>query len=85
MTTWRELRHQMRPRPLVWTRPLDDRPPYIVWVIGGAVVWPIILAIYLSANQSTQVITAHEAIWLIFFGWCIGVLGATCAHYFYRR
>ena len=26
-----------------------------------------------------------EAIWLIFFGWCIGVLGATCAHYFYRR
>ena len=38
------LLHQMRPWPPMWRRPVEDRPPYAVWVIGGLVVWAFILA-----------------------------------------
>jgi len=30
----RILLHQMRPWPPAWRRPVEDRPPYAVWVIG---------------------------------------------------
>ena len=37
-TTMRTLLHQMRPWPPVWRRPVEDRPPYAVWVIGSLIV-----------------------------------------------
>ena len=31
------LLHQMRPWPPMWRRPVEDRPPYAVWVIASLV------------------------------------------------
>ena len=85
MTTWRELRHQMRPYPPVWTRPMEDRPPWIIWPIAALLVpWPIILAVLLTSHH-TMTFSYNALIWGIFYGWCIGVLGAGITHYIYRR
>ena len=35
--TKRTLLHQMRPWPPMWRRPVEDRPPYAVWVTGSLV------------------------------------------------
>ncbi len=53
-TTMRTLLHQMRPWPPAWRRPVEDRPPYAVWVIGGLVVWH---SSWLASRYGTY--TAH--------------------------
>ena len=47
-----KIMHQMRVWPPAWTRPLDDRPPYIIWPIGGLLVWAGILAVYMSLDHT---------------------------------
>ena len=47
-----KIMHQMRVWPPAWTRPLDDRPPYIIWPIGGLLVWVVILAVYMSLDHT---------------------------------
>jgi hypothetical protein len=74
--------HQMRPWPPVWTRPRDDRPPFTIWPLAALGVWGVILAI---VETSTTSAAQQRAFWFVFAGWCIGVLGATIAHYMYRR
>jgi hypothetical protein len=44
--------HQMRVWPPAWTRPLDDRPPYLIWPIGGLPVWVGILTVYMSLDHT---------------------------------
>jgi hypothetical protein len=78
----REVLHQMRPWPPVWTRPLNDRPPYKVWALGGLLVWAIVLTIF---DGTSQTLAVHNAVWLVFGGWCIGVIGSSIAHFMYRR
>ena len=76
MTTKRELLHQMRWWPPVWARPMDDRPPYIVWPVATVIVagaWCALLS------------WPHPDIWKFYGGFCVGVLGASIAHYLYRR
>ena len=72
----RTLLHQMRPWPLMWRRPVEDRPPYAVWVIGGLIVWAVLLTAFTVGNLHS---TSRNIIWAIFAGWCIGVLGASIA------
>lgn len=80
-TIMRTLLHQMRPWPPAWRRPVEDRPPYAVWVIGGLVVWAFILAGFMVWDLHS---TSRTTIWAIFAGWCIGVLGASIARKLYR-
>jgi hypothetical protein len=80
-TFMRTLLHQMRPWPPAWRRPVEDRPPYAVWVIGGLVVWAFILAGFMAWDLHS---TSRTVIWAIFAGWCIGVLGASIARKIYR-
>ena len=75
------LLHQMRPWPPPWCRPMEDRPPYAVWVIGGLTVWAFLLAGFMVWNLHS---TSRSIIWAIFAGWCIGVLGASIARKIYR-
>jgi hypothetical protein len=77
----RVLLHQMRPWPPAWRRPVDDRPPYAVWVIGGLIVWAFLLAGFAVWDLHS---TSRTTIWAIFAGWCIGVLGASIARKIYR-
>jgi hypothetical protein len=77
-----KIMHQMRVWPPAWTRPLDDRPPYIIWPIGGLLAWVGILAVYMSLDHTYL---SRAVMWGVFAGWCIGVFGATIAHYMYRR
>jgi hypothetical protein len=64
---------------------MEDRPPFIIWPIAGVLVpWPIILAVLLTGHH-TSTFSYDALIWGIFYGWCIGVLGATITHYIYRR
>ena len=77
----RVLLHQMRPWPPVWRRPVEDRPPYAVWVIGGLIVWAFLLAGFMAWDLRS---TSRTTIWAIFAGWCIGVLGASIARKIYR-
>jgi hypothetical protein len=46
------------------------------------VVWAIVLTIFDASSQTPAV---HNAVWLLFGGWCIGVIGASIAHFMYRR
>jgi len=78
----REVLHQMRPFPLIWRRPVEDRPPYKVWALGSLAVWAVVLTIFDGTNHS---LTVHDAVWNVFAGWCLGVIGASIAHYMYRR
>src|ERR1700740_2507750 len=80
-TTVRVLLHQLRPWPPAWRRPVDDRPPYAVWVIGGLIVWAFLLAGFMAWDLHS---TSRTTIWAIFAGWCIGVLGASIARKIYR-
>ena len=80
-TVMRTLLHQMRPWPPAWRRPVEDRPPYAVWVIGGLVVWAFLLAGFMVRDLHS---TSRTTIWAIFAGWCIGVLGASIARKLYR-
>jgi hypothetical protein len=80
-TTVRILLHQMRPWPPAWRRPVEDRPPYAVWVIGGLIVWAFLLAGFMVWDLHG---TSRTTIWAIFAGWCIGVLGASIARKIYR-
>ena len=75
------LLHQMRPWPPMWRRPVQDRPPYAVWVIGGLVVWAFILAGFMAWDLHS---TSRTIIWFMFAGWCSGVLGASIARKIYR-
>ena len=77
-----KIMHQMRVWPPAWTRPLDDRPPYIIWPLGGLLVWAGILAVYMSLDHTYL---SRAVMWGVFLGWCLGVLGASIAHYLYRR
>jgi hypothetical protein len=52
-----------------------------VWVIGGLLVWAFILAGFMVWDLHS---TSRTAIWAIFAGWCIGVLGASIARKIYR-
>jgi hypothetical protein len=61
---------------------VEDRPPYAVWVIGGLVVWAFILAGFMVWDLHS---TSRTAIWAIFAGWCIGVLGASIARKIYSK
>jgi hypothetical protein len=81
LTTKRTILHQMRPFPPMWRRPMDDRPPYAVWVIASLVVWGI-HPVRLHGMGPAQHIPYH--IWAIFGGRCIGVLGASIARKIYR-
>ena len=80
-TAVRILLHQMRPWPPAWRRPVEDRPPYAVWVIGGLIVWAFLLAGFMVWDLHS---TSRTTIWAIFAGWCIGVLGASIARKIYR-
>ena len=80
-TAVRILLHQMRPWPPVWRRPVEDRPPYAVWVIGGLIVWAFLLAGFMVWDLHS---TSRTVIWAVFAGWCIGVLGASIARKIYR-
>ena len=77
----RTLLYQMRPWPPAWRRPVADRPPYAVWVIGGLIVWAFILAAFMAWDLHSA---SRTTIWGIFAGWCIGVLGASIARKIYR-
>ena len=79
--TMGSLLHQMRPWPPLWRRPVEDRPPYAVWVAGGLVVWALILAGFMVWDLRS---TSRAVIWAVFAGWCIGVLGASIARKIYR-
>ena len=72
---------KMRPWPPAWRRPVEDRPPYAVWVIGGLIVWAFLLAAFMAWDLHS---TSRTTIWAIFAGWCIGVLGASIARKIYR-
>jgi hypothetical protein len=72
----REVLHQMRPFPPVWTRPMDDRPPYGIWPVAATGVVTVIC---------TLLHPTHPDIWVFFGGWCVGVTGASVTHYIYRR
>ena len=76
----REVLHQMRPFPLIWRRPVEDRPPYKVWALGSLLVWAIVLTVL---DASSQTLAVHNAVWCVFGGWCFGVIGASIAHYMY--
>ena len=78
----RTLLHQMRPWPPAWRRPVEDRPPYAVWVIGGLVVWAFLLAGFMAWDLRQA--APRTTIWAVFAGWCIGVLGASIARKIYR-
>ena len=80
-TPVRTLLHQMRPWPPAWRRPVADRPPFAVWVIGGLVAWALILAGVMAWDVHSA---SRTTVWTIFAGWCIGVLGASIARKFYR-
>jgi hypothetical protein len=80
-TTIRTLLHQMRPWPPAWRRPVEDRPPYAVWVIGGLVVWAFILAGFMAWDLNSP---SRTIVWFMFAGWCSGVLGASIARKIYR-
>ena len=80
-TTMRTLLHQMRPWPLMWRRPVEDRPPYAVWVIGSLIAWAFILAGFMAWDLNSP---SRTIIWAIFAGWCSGVLGASIARKIYR-
>ena len=75
------LLHQMRPWPPMWRRPVEDRPPYAVWVIASLVAWAFILAGVMAwdLNGLSRII-----IWAMFGGWCIGALSASIARKIYR-
>jgi len=73
--------HQMRPWPPMWRRPLEDRPPYAVWVIGGLVTWAFILAGFMAWDLNSP---SRTVVWFMFAGWCSGVLGASIARKIYR-
>jgi hypothetical protein len=75
------LLHQMRPWPPAWRRPMQDRPPYAVWVIASLAVWAFILAGFMAWDLNS---TSRTIIWFIFEGWCIGVLSASIARKIYR-
>jgi len=62
----RTLLHQMRPWPPAWRRPVEDRPPYAVWVIGGLVVWAFVLAGFMVWDKHS---TSRTTIWAVFAGW----------------
>ncbi len=59
----REVLHQMRPWPPVWTRPMNDRPPYKVWALGGLLVWAIVLTVFDASSQTQAICTTAS-------GWC---------------
>ena len=50
--------------------------------LGGLLVWAIVLTIFDGTSQTPAV---HNAVWLVFGGWCIGVIGSSIAHFMYRR
>ena len=52
----REVLHQMRPFPPVWTRPIDDRPPYGIWPIAATGVVTVIC---------TLLHPTHPHIWVL--------------------
>jgi hypothetical protein len=79
--TNRTLLYQMRPWPLMWRRPVQDRPPYAVWVIGSLVTWAFILAGVMAWDPNS---TSRTVVWVIFGGWCIGALSASIARKIYR-
>ena len=75
------LLHQMRPWPPAWRRPVEDRPPYAVWVVGSLVAWAFILAGFMAWDLHS---TSRIVVWFMFAGWCSGVLGASIARKIYR-
>src|SRR5260370_9143998 len=81
-TTMRTLLHQMRPWPPAWRRPVEDRPPYAVWVIGGLIVWAFLLAGFMVWDLHS---TSRTTIWAIFAGWCIGLPAPSLARKIYRE
>ena len=80
-STMRTLLHQMRPWPPMWRRPVEDRPPYAVWVIWSLVAWAFILAGFMAWDLNS---TSRTVVWFMFAGWCSGVLGASIARKIYR-
>jgi hypothetical protein len=80
-TTKTTLLRQMRPWPPAWRRPMEDRPPYAVWVIASLVAWAFILAAFMAWDLNS---TSRTDVWFIFAGWCSGVLGASIARKIYR-
>src|SRR6202041_2150317 len=79
--TNRTLLHQMRPWPPMWRRPVEDRPPYAVWVIGSLVAWAFILAGFSIWDLHGG---PRTVVWFMFAGWCVGVLSASIARKIYR-
>ena len=75
------LLHQIRPWPPMWRRPVEDRPPYAVFVIGSLVAWSFILAGFMAWDPSSL---SRTLVWAWFAGWCIGVLSASIARKIYR-
>ena len=80
-TFMRTLLHQMRPWPPAWRRPVQDRPPYAVWVIASLVAWVFILAGFMAWDLNS---TSRTVVWFMFAGWCSGVLSASIARKIYR-
>jgi hypothetical protein len=80
-TTIRTLLHQMRPWPPAWRRPVQDRPPYAVWVIASLIAWAFLLAGFMAWDLNS---TSRAVVWFMFAGWCSGVLGASIARKIYR-
>ena len=79
--TMRTLLHQMRPWPPAWRRPVEDRPPYAVWVIAALAAWAFILAGFMAWDLNSP---SRTVVWFMFAGWCSGVLGASIARKIYR-
>jgi hypothetical protein len=75
------LLHQMRPWPPAWRRPVEDRPPYAVWVIASLAAWGFILAGFTAWDLNS---TSRTVVWFMFAGWCSGVLSASIARKIYR-
>jgi len=75
------LLHQMRPWPPAWRRPVQDRPPYAVWVTGSLIAWALILAAFMAWDLNS---TSRTVVWFMFAGWCTGALSASIARKIYR-
>jgi hypothetical protein len=80
-TAKRTLLYQMRPWPPAWRRPVEDRPPYAVWVIASLAAWAFILAGFMAWDLNSA---SRTVVWFMFAGWCSGVLGASIARKIYR-